>query len=89
MSRINRNKWTAKDIGYIHAGGINNLFDNMIKVIFRVTDEEYDLLCQKMTDEEMNLLLVEDLTFAEKRQVINILNKYIDYETTIHPLRGS
>jgi hypothetical protein len=44
---------------------------------FNITDEEYDYLCVNMTDEEVKIMVNMDPTFADKRQMIEIRNKYL------------
>ena len=41
----------------------------------RLTDDEYDLLLSEITDEQSGMLLNENPTFAEKREVLTIINK--------------
>lgn len=79
MSRISRRNWLNKDIGYKSSGGMFDLFDNMLKTIYRINDDEYDHLCEVMTDDELNLFITENPTFAEKRKMIGLLNKYVVY----------
>jgi len=75
--RIERRKWTNGDIGFKTSGGITDLFDNAIKSALRINDKEYDLLCEKMTDEEMDLICREELSFGEMRKLLIVLNKYL------------
>jgi hypothetical protein len=79
MSRIDRRNWLESDIGYKSSGGIFDLFDNGIKSIYRINDDEFDHLCGVMTDDELNLFVNENPTFAEKRKMIELLNKHIQY----------
>ncbi len=85
MSRIDRKHWLNKDMGIKHKGGMLDLFDNHIKVVYRINDDEYDHLCEVMTDEETHLFVTENPTFADKRKMIELLNKYIKYETNNMP----
>lgn len=80
MSRINRRNWTEEKIGYKEKGGVFDLFDNMFKSVLRITDTEMDKLALECSDEELKLAVTEQLTFTEKRELINLLNKYITYE---------
>jgi hypothetical protein len=80
MSRIDRRNWLESDIGYKSSGGMFDLFDNSIKSIYRINDDEFDHLCGVMTDEETQLFVTENPTFAEKRMMIELLNKHIKYE---------
>ena len=80
MSRIDRRNWLNKDMGIKSKGGILDLFDNQIKVVYRINDDEYDHLCEAMSDEESQLFVTERPTFGEKRKMIELLNKYIRYD---------
>ena len=80
MSRINRKNWLNKDIGYKSSGGMFDLFDNYIKSTYRINDDEYDHLCQVMSDDEMDIFVTDTQTYADKRKMIELLNKYIKYE---------
>jgi hypothetical protein len=80
MSRINRKHWLNKDMGIKSSGGMYDIFDNQIKTVYRINDDEYDHLCEVMTDEETDIFVTEIPTFADKRKMIELLNKYIKYE---------
>ena len=80
MSRINRKNWLNKDIGYKSSGGMFDLIDNQIKSIYRINDDEYDHLCEVMSDDEMDIFVTDKPTYADKRKMIELLNKYIKYE---------
>ena len=77
MSRLERKNRTFGDIGYKHEGGMFDLFDNSIKTAYRINDEEYDYICEKATDAELELVITETPTFKQKRQIISILNNYL------------
>jgi hypothetical protein len=57
--------------------GIGGLIDATIMETFRITDEEYDYLCEHMTDEEMNLFISDSLSFSDKRKLVIMLDVYI------------
>lgn len=80
MSRINRKGWLNKDMGIKHSGGLMDVFDNQIKVVYRINDDEYDHLCEVMSDEEFDTFLIERPTFSDKRKMIELLNKHIQYD---------
>jgi hypothetical protein len=80
MSRITRKNWIGKDMGIKSSGGLMDVFDNHIKGLYRINDDEFDHLCEVMTDEETQLFVTENPTFAEKRMMIELLNKHIKYE---------
>jgi hypothetical protein len=77
MSRINRRKI---EIDINHNGSLLYTFDNTIKQTYRIYDDEFDYIDEKATEEELFLLVNEKPTFAEKREIIKILNKYINYK---------
>ena len=77
MSRINRRKWSVEELGLKSSGGLMDLFDNQIKSAYRINDAEYDKMASEMNDDEMKLFVTEKPTFAEKRAMINLLNKFV------------
>lgn len=80
-ARLIRRNRTPDDVGLKSSGGMLDLFDNTIKEIFRVNDDEYDYLCDNMTDDELGLLIKDEFTYQEKRQLITIMDKYLsEYE---------
>ena len=56
------------------------MFDNAIKENWYITDNEYDRLCELFTDEELDLFINESPTFSQKRQLLKIVDKYIDLQ---------
>lgn len=58
--------------------GLNELFDDTIKGTWYLTDDEYDTICLKMTDEELDVFLEDKKTFTQKKFVLNAIDKYID-----------
>lgn len=77
VQRIERKKWTSDKFGILSQGGLFDILDNEIKLIYRITDDEYDLACDILTDEEMNLFIKNEMNFAEKRKILTILNDKI------------
>lgn len=69
---------TTKDLKLKSSGGVLDIFDNQIKGAFNLTDEEYDYLCEHMTDEECHVMVAMEPTFAERRQMIEIRNRYLE-----------
>lgn len=80
MGRLSRKKWNNKDFGSNNTSGVFGLLDVSIKENFRITDTEYDYICGNATDEELELLIENELNFSQKRDIINLLCKYIKYE---------
>jgi len=94
MSRLARKNRTYSDIGYMTDGGMLDLFDNTVKVAFRLNDDEYDFIAEHATDEDIDVLMVGipegGLTFADKRKLITVLNKYLtEYESKIKENRNN
>lgn len=77
LSRAGRRNRTYKDLGIKNKGGMLDLLDNAIKEIYRITDDEYDYLCENLTDGEMSLFLAEKLTFGEKKQCLSIVENHL------------
>ena len=80
MSRINRRKWSDSDFGDKNTKGIFGLVDMTVKSNFRITDDEYDHICDIANDEELDLIVTEKPTFPQRRKMIEFLNKNINYE---------
>ena len=81
MSRFNRKKRGWKSLKIKSNGGITDLIDNAIKEAWYITDKEYDTICDKLTDDELNLFLSEYPTFSEKKILLNLVDKYIDIQS--------
>ncbi len=77
LSRAGRRNRTCEDLGIKNKGGMLDLFDNAIKEIYRITDDEYDYLCENLTDGEMSLFVAEKLTFGEKKQCLSIVENHL------------
>jgi hypothetical protein len=77
MTRLERSNWTEAMIGIKNSGGISELFDNYFKTNMRITDKEYDHICEIATDEEMEVLAQERLSFSEKRRLLVFLKKHV------------
>jgi hypothetical protein len=82
--RIERLKWKADDMGLKGRGGLNDAFDDAVKSYLRITDDEYDYLCENASEEELDLMISIPETFVDKRKVISFLTKYLNklHETT-------
>jgi hypothetical protein len=76
MSRLSRKNRTCEDLGVLTQGSMLDLFDNSIKQVFRINDKEYDTLLDKMSEDELNTVLIENQTFSQKRETLTILGKY-------------
>jgi hypothetical protein len=64
-------------------GGVYDLFDNVIKGSFNITDEEYDYIAGEASDEDLDILLdglggfSKHPTFSQKRKSLEVRNKYL------------
>lgn len=74
MSRIERRKWEQEPS---KQKGLFGMFDDVIMEAYRLNNDEFDHLCENMTDEELDLFTTEKPSFSEKRQMITLLNKYL------------
>lgn len=59
------------------SGGIFDLIDNIFKEIYFVNDKEFDYISEKATDEELDILTLEEPNFGEKRKCLLIVDKYL------------
>jgi hypothetical protein len=75
MTRLERKNRT--DILY-SGGDITNAFDNVIKENWRINDDEYDYIAENASDEVINHLIAEDMTFSEKRKALTLINKLLE-----------
>ena len=80
MTRFERKNRT--DINYKGCGGINDALDDMIKQLWRINDDEYDYLCENLTDDELCTIIPEFKSISQIKDAINITNKYLsNYES--------
>ncbi len=80
MTRFERKNRT--DINYKGCGGITDALDDMIKQLWRINDDEYDYLCENLTDEELCTIIPEFKNISQIKEAINITNKYLsNYES--------
>jgi spermidine synthase len=71
-------KKVRPEIKFKGHGGLTDAFDDMIKQLFNITDDEYDYICMNSTDDELDqFALSSKPTFAEKRAALNIRNKFV------------
>ncbi|CAB4174483.1 hypothetical protein UFOVP1247_8 [uncultured Caudovirales phage] len=68
----------------IHSdGGIHDMFDNVIKVLFNITDDEYDFIAECANDEELNVFLTalgnmeKGSSFTERRKALELRNEML------------
>jgi hypothetical protein len=56
-----------------------------MKSAFNLNDEEYDHLCEHMTDQEIEIMINAKPTFSERRKMLEIRNKYLQPDEKKHP----
>lgn len=67
------------------SGGLTDLFDGAIYTLYNITSDELDVICEKATDDELDLFVSSmgtidtSSTFSEKRKGLEIRNKYVEY----------
>jgi hypothetical protein len=67
--------------GLVGGGGLYDLFDNVVKVLFNITDKEYDFIAENSTDAEMDIFvsslgtMEKGSTFAERRKALELRNE--------------
>ncbi len=84
MLRLLRRNRTNIDLGILNSGNFMDFYDNAVKLAFRLNDEEYDYLCESLSNEDLKYLILrekqEGYTFAEKRKLLQILSENLkDY----------
>lgn len=72
MTRFERKNRT--DIDYKGYGGLTDAFDDMYKQLWRINDEEYDYLCETLTDEELSNITPEFKSISQIKKAISIVN---------------
>lgn len=77
MSRLDRRKRELSELGIKSSGGMLDLFDNAVKETYRLNDDEYDFIAERITDNEADIFLNMKLSFKDKRKVLKILDKYL------------
>ena len=78
MSRLKRKQRPLKVLGLKNSGNILDLFDNDFKQLFYLTDEEYDLIAEQCSEEELEILaLPGKVTYSDMKEALNIIDKYI------------
>ena len=77
VSRCKRKFRPYKDLKIKSSGGMLDLFDNVIKEVYRITDDEYDYLAENLSDGEMSYFVSEKLSFGDKRECLRILQNHL------------
>ena len=58
-------------------GGMFDLFDNAVKEVYRITDNEYDYLAENLSDREMLYFISEKLSFSDKKECLRIVQNHL------------
>jgi hypothetical protein len=77
MTRLERKNWPSEKFGLLGRGSIFDALDDAVKYFTRMTDDEYDKYCEIATDEQIGLLVSKELSFADKRCLLNLLREQI------------
>ena len=73
----------GEDVKIKGSGGIMDSIDDMIKQSYNITDELYDYIAEKTSDEDLKIFLdglggfINPSTFSENRASLEIRNKYL------------
>jgi hypothetical protein len=82
MSKILREEVSK---GMPGSGGMLDLFDMMVYTFYNITSDEYDVILENATDEELDDFVVamggleENSTISEVKKGISVRNKYVEY----------
>lgn len=77
VSRCKRKFRPYEDLKIKSSGGMLDLFDNAIKEVYRVTDDEYDYLAENLSDGELSYFVAEELSFNEKKECLRIVQNHL------------
>lgn len=67
----------------VNSGGVYDMFDNVVKVLFNITDEEYDYIAEHSTDDELDIFvtslgtLEKGSSFGERRKALELRNSML------------
>lgn len=77
VSRCKRKKRPYDELKIKSSGGLSDLFDNVMKEAYRITDDEYDYLADNLTDDEVGYFINENLTFGDKKECLRIVERHL------------
>ena len=72
MTRFERKNRT--DIDYKGFGGITDAFDDMFKELWRLNADEYDYLCETLSDDELIVITPGFKSISQIKKAISIVN---------------
>jgi|APGre2960657373_1045057.scaffolds.fasta_scaffold135390_3 hypothetical protein len=67
------------------SGGLTDLFDGAIYTLYNITSDELDVICEKATDDELDLFVSSmgtmevNATYSQMRKGLEVRNKYVEY----------
>jgi hypothetical protein len=64
------------------SGGMLDLFDSLIYTFYNITSDEYDVICEKASDSELDDFVqatMEGCAISQIKKGLLVRNKYIDY----------
>ena len=67
----------------VDGGSLYDMFDNVIKVLFNITDKEYDFIAEHSSPEELDVFVsalgtdLKQSTFGERRKALELRNKML------------
>jgi hypothetical protein len=76
MSRKQRKLRT--DIVFKGGGSLTDVFDDTIKSVWYINDEELDYISEKATDEELDLFLGGNNTFSDMKKALSTVDRLIE-----------
>lgn len=59
-----------------------DMFDNAFMSAYKLNDAQYDYICEHASNDELDLLIKEEMTYNEKREAILIVKKYKELHAT-------
>lgn len=72
------------DIEYKGCGGIFDAYDDAVKGSWYINDVEYDYICEKATDKEMDLFCGGNGKFSDLKKALKVIDNLLDrmYKST-------
>jgi hypothetical protein len=82
MTRLSRKKRTdiKLSLNQKSKNGLTDLMDDAMKSIWRINDDEYDYLCENLSDDDLYLFTLPDkITLSELKTIIGKVNQLVFY----------
>lgn len=84
MTRLERKNRT--DIVFKGCGGLFDLFDDAVKEVWRIDDEQYNYLCEYGSEDVLGAMVSAPKNFTEAKQQLTLINtclsKYVKEENS-------